>query len=608
MQALMLAAGMGSRLGKYTEAKTKCMVEVGGKTLLDHAVEALKLAGITKFIVVVGWESEKLINYIKQNITGIDFEFIHNDDYAKTNNIYSLYLAKDQLCQDDTILLESDIIFEKDLIRRIVESPERNLVAVAKYEHWMDGTVTTLSNNGTIQSFIDKKNFSFNNAPDYYKTVNIYKFSKEFSKNQYLPFLEAYIKAYGKNQYYEAVLSTLAHLENAQLKAFVLENENWYEIDDAQDLDIANTLFADKSDRLFRYEFHYGGYWRFPRLNDFCYLVNPYFPPKKMTDRMKYFFNPLLTQYPSGMSIQKLLAGKMFSVEESYLLVGNGAAELINVLGHTLSGKMAVPIPAFNEYIRCFKNCEIIPIYTEKNDYRLDTRQLINATKNADILSIINPDNPSGSFLDYDDIIEILEACKRSDTTCIIDESFIDFADSERRYELISNKLLEEYPNLIVIKSISKSYGVPGIRLGVLACSDTKLTKKIVNNMSIWNINSFAEYFLQIYSLYKADYKTACDKIADQRNHLMTELKKIPCLKVYPSQANYIMCKITMQFTAKELATRLLDEYRLLIKDLSQKDGFNRMNYIRIAVKDESDNNSIISALKTICGSEGDQK
>lgn len=538
----------------------------------------------------------------------MDFEFIHNFDYAKTNNIYSLYLAKDQLCRDDTILLESDIIFDKTLIRRMVESPEKNLVAVAKYEHWMDGTVTTLGNDGTIQSFINKKDFSYNDASQYYKTVNIYKFSREFSENQYLPFLEAYIKAYGKNQYYEAVLSTVAHLENAQLKAYILKGENWYEIDDAQDLDIANTLFADRSDRLFRYEYRYGGYWRFPGLKDFCYLLNPYFPPNKMIEQMKYFFNPLLMQYPSGMSVQKLLTGKMFSTEENYLLVGNGSAELIEALGCSLSGKLAISVPAFNEYIRCFSNCEIAPIYSEENDFQLNASQLIKAARDSDILAMINPDNPSGSFLVYDEVIDILEACKHSGTICIIDESFIDFAEGDKRFELISNKLIEEYPRLIVIKSISKSYGVPGLRLGVLACSDTELVSSLKRNMPIWNINSFAEYFLQIFSLYKADYLSACDKISAQRSLLMSELEEIPCLKVYPSQANYIMCEITDNFTAKELATRLLDEYKLLIKDLSQKDGFNSRNFIRVAVKNEEENNSLISALNAVCRSGGDSE
>lgn len=596
----MLAAGMGRRLGKYTEAMTKCMVPVGGRTLLERAVDALKEAGISKFIMVVGWEGDKLVEYIKNNIYGMEFEFVYNNDYASTNNIYSLYMAKDMLAADDTILLESDLIFDSRLIREMVESSANNLVAVAKYEHWMDGTVTTLDENGMIHEFIEKKNFKFQDVSDYYKTVNIYKFSREFSQKHYIPFLNAYIESYGKNQYYELVLKALAHLSQANLKAHVLQGIRWYEIDDAQDLDIANTMFAPEETKLAAYERHYGGYWRFPGLKDFCYLVNPYFPPQKMQDHMKFFFDPLLTQYPSGMGIQKLLAEKMFGVHEDYLLVGNGAAELIDVLGRMTRGKMAVTIPSFNEYVRCFRECELVSIYSSENNYQLDACKLMEMGKQVDVLAIVNPDNPSGSFLTYNELVRILDVCRQENTRCIVDESFIDFAEKEQRYTLLKNDLLESYPNLVVVKSISKSYGVPGLRLGILASSDRELVNTLRQNMAIWNINSFGEYFLQIYSLYKGTYVNSCDKIAEQRASLQKKLSEISFLKVYPSQANYIMCEVSGRFTSKELATKLLSEQNLLIKDLSSKNGFNGRQFIRVAVKNELENEILYQALKSV--------
>lgn len=600
MQALMLAAGMGRRMGHYTEEMTKCMIPVGGRTLLERAVEALKLAGIHKFVMVVGWECGKLIDYITQNITDMEFEFIYNYDYATTNNIYSLYMAREQLAADDTILLESDLVYEPHLIRDIVEDESKNLVAVAKYEQWMDGTVTTLDGEGMIHEFIEKKNFHFQDVSNYYKTVNIYKFSKEFSREQYLPFLEAYIKAFGKNQYYELVLKALAPLNNAQLKAFVLKNVSWYEIDDAQDLDIANTLFAPREEKLAAYELHFGGYWRFPGLKDFCYLVNPYFPPQKMMDQIKYSFDSLLTQYPSGMAIQKLLGGKIFSLREEYILAGNGAAELINLLGKNLSGKMAVTVPTFNEYIRCFKRCEIQEIDSAEDDFHLNVERLCAAAEQADILAIVNPDNPSGSFLERQELLRILDVCRKRDVICIVDESFVDFAQGDKRYTLLSDEILEANPNLIVMKSISKSYGVPGLRLGIMASSNVGLMERLRFDLPIWNIGSFAEYFMQIFSLYAGSYEEACDKIVEQRRRLEENLRKISFLKVYPSQANYIMCRVTDGLTSKKLATRLLEGHNFLIKDLSAKSGFSGGEFIRIAVKDAEENEQLYQALKEI--------
>ena len=599
MQALMLAAGMGKRLGAYTNNQTKCMVKVGGKTLLEHAADALRAAGIRKFVIVVGYEGEKLMEFAREKLSDMELEFVVNKDYDTTNNIYSLYMAREQLMADDTIMLESDLIYEPRLIQEMVESDAPNVVAVAKYEHWMDGTVTLVGEDGTIQEFIEKKNFRYDSVSKYYKTVNVYKFSREFASEQYVPFLTAYIQAYGKNQYYEMVLKALAHLHFAGLRAFEMGDIKWYEIDDVQDLDIANTMFATDDDRLRAYECHFGGYWRFGGLKDFCYLVNPYFPPQKMVDQMTYFYKTLLTQYPSGMYVQKLLAGKMYGVKEDYLLVGNGAAELINTLGRTMSGKTALSIPAFNEYVRCFPDCEIFPISGAKSDFRFDMDELRKAAKKMDNLVIINPDNPSGAFLTEEELLELCEICLDNNTTLVVDESFVDFAERKQRYTLLRNEILEAYPNLMVIKSISKSYGVPGLRLGVCASSNEGWIAEMKGLLPVWNINSFGEYFFQIYGLYASQYEAACDEICIQRRKMMERLARFPFLKPYPSQANYIMCAVE-GMRSKDLANRLLKNNDLLIKDLSTKNGFDGRDFIRIAVRDEADNAALYTALEEI--------
>lgn len=236
MRAVMLAAGMGKRLGKYTRGNTKCMVPINGRTLLEYAVDALKEAGISRLTMVVGYKGEKVKEFVRDHITGIEVDFIDNPDYAVSNNIYSLYLAREVLESDDVILLESDLIYDSSLIRRMVEDPLPNLAAVAKYHHWMDGTVALIDENRSIAELIEKKNFSYDMIDRYYKTVNIYKFSREFSCTQYLPFLHAYMQAYGTDQYYEAALRVIAYLSGSGLKAFDVAGLKWYEIDDGQDL------------------------------------------------------------------------------------------------------------------------------------------------------------------------------------------------------------------------------------------------------------------------------------------------------------------------------------------------------------------------------------
>ncbi|MEG2575181.1 MAG: aminotransferase class I/II-fold pyridoxal phosphate-dependent enzyme [Christensenella sp.] len=598
MQALLLAAGMGRRLKEYTKNQTKCMLSVGGKTLLEHMAQALSNAGISKLIIVDGYEAEGLEKAVREKLSGFETVFVNNADYAKTNNIYSLWLAREYLAQDDTLLLESDLIYDDNLLKDIVDYPYNDVVAVAKYEHWMDGTVTFLTEDGYIKKFIEKKDFNFDAVESYYKTVNIYKFSKDFSKNQYIPFLNAYIEAYGKNQYYELVLKTLSYISKSGMKAYMLENRKWYEIDSAQDLMIARTLFAEHENKLSAYERHYGGYWRFDGLKDFCYLVNPYFPPEKMMQQLKLSFDALLRDYPSGMEVQKLIAREMFDLNQKYLLVGNGAAELINVLGEAVSGSAALSIPSFNEYERCFKNCDVVQMQSVGNDFAPDIDALMRASCECDALFIINPDNPSGGFIDEGNMMAVLDSCKEHNTFCVVDESFADFAEERLRYSLLKEDILEKYHNLAVIKSISKSYGVPGIRLGVLATADTELHDRLQALLPIWNINSIAEYFLQIYSLYESKYNEACNMIAHQREILSNNLKTISKLKVYKSQANYIMCELLGGISSKKLATNMLEQSNILIKNLSDKKGFDGRSFIRIAVKNQEENEFLFESLK----------
>lgn len=602
MQAIMLAAGMGRRMGKYTEEHTKCMMTVGGRTLLERTVEALRQAGIKKLVMIIGYQAEVLRSFIAEKNFDIEIEYVYNYEYATTNNIYSLYLAREYLRKDDTILIESDLIYDSRIISDLVNSPLPNLAVVAVYEQWMDGTVVTLDKNRGIVDFIDKAHFRYEDVGKYYKTVNIYKFSREFSEKQYLPFLEAYLAAYGVNQYYEQVLKILSHIRNSELCAHVLGDENWYEIDDAQDLDIADTMFAQDKDLIKKYELHFGGYWRFPKLKDFCYLVNPYYPPKKMISQLEFFFKDLLTQYPSGMNIQRLNAGSMFDIDDKYLMVGNGAAELINVLGKYYNGTVSVCVPAFNEYIRCFTKCTINGISTAQTGYRFDMDKLIEAAGASDVLILVNPDNPSGSFLTYDEVVRVLDECSEHGTSVVIDESFVDFADKDVRYTLINEDILEKYPKLVVIKSISKSYGVPGLRLGIMATADHTLMKFMKDNMAIWNINSFAEYYLQIQRLYKKSYIYSCDRIAEQRHNVMEKLASLKGLTVYPSQANYIMCELDpgLGMTSGQLAFRLMKQYNILVKNLSPKKGFGGRNFLRFAIRDENDNSLLVEAVTSI--------
>lgn len=601
MQAVILAAGMGKRLKDLTKDNTKCMVKVGDKTLIERLLSQLDAVNLNKIIIVTGYKAEELRSFINTLSINTPIEFIDNPIYDKTNNIYSLSLASNELEKDDTLLFESDIIFEDIVLKALIDDKRKTLALVDKYESWMDGTCVKLNDEDEIIRFISKKDFAFSECNEYYKTINIYKFSKEFSKYYYIPFLNAYLSAIGKNEYYEQVLSVITMLKEPEIKAKRLEKGTWYEIDDVQDLDIATVLFADDEQKIQLMHKRFGGFWRFPTLLDFCYLVNPYYPPQKMAEELKTNFDTLLREYPSGQNTNSLLASKNFNVKHKYIAVGNGAAELIKELMNSLDGATGFIRPTFEEYPNRYKDKENIVFVPSNKDYSYSARDLIEFFDNKDIknLVLINPDNPSGSYIKKDGIKTIINWATTKGINLIIDESFADFAEDDDN-TLLKNSILEENQNLYVVKSISKSYGVPGLRLGIIASGNKENIAKVKKGLSIWNINSFAEFYMQIEEKYKGSYKSAIEKLQAERKYLFENINKIHRLRAIPSEANYLMVELTGTISAAYLEAILLSKYNILIKNLSSK--LEGKEYIRVAIRNRADNNALLKALKEVIG------
>ena len=627
MQAIILAAGMGRRLGEKTRDNTKCMVEVNGVKLIDRLLGQLSALDLQRVIIVVGYKGKELREYIESTYLSsltshpspLKIEFAENPIYDKTNNIYSLSIVKDQLQQDDTLLIESDLIFSDRFFPMILENSYPNLALVAKYESWMDGTMVRLDEDHHIVNFVSKEAFDYSNVDSYYKTVNIYKFSKEFLQNKYVPFLDAYTRAVGNNEYYENVLRIISMLNDHDLKALPVGNEKWYEIDDKQDLDIAEAIFAEDQDVIRKYYGRYGGFWRFPQMLDYCYLVNPYFPSKRMKDELRSNFDTLLTEYPSGMKVNTLIASKSFGVSEQYVVPGNGAAELIKVLMEdTLTFnvqcstfKVGFIRPTFEEYPN-----RVTPIPSggaeggvqvtfvpQNEDYRYTADDLMAFFADKDIsqLMLINPDNPSGNFIPKADVLRLAGWCEERGIRLVVDESFVDFSVDYATNSLLSDSILESYPHMAVMKSISKSYGVPGLRLGILASADTTLIAKIKKEVSIWNLNSFAEFFMQIYNKHEKDYQKACAKFVAERADFEKQLRTVPYLRVMPTQANYFLCEVLPPYSATEIVIYMLRQHNILTRDCSGKPGLDpKKQYMRIAVRNHEDNSRLVAGLKAL--------
>lgn len=601
MQAIILAAGMGKRLKDLTKHSTKCMVQVNGTSLIERMLTQLDRLALERIIIVIGYEGRKLKEYIDSLNVKTSIIYVENTIYAKTNNIYSLALAKAFMVEDDTLLLESDLIFEDSVLRSLLDDSRETLAVVDKYESWMDGTCIKIGKDDCIEAFISKKEFRFEDIAEYYKTVNIYKFSRHFSVTHYVPFLEAYCAALGNNEYYEQVLKVITMLDDPKIKAKKLTGQLWYEIDDVQDLDIAASMFVgDRREKLQRISKRLGGYWRYPKLLNCSYPCNPFFPPSRLVCEMEANMNKLISEYPSGMEVDALLAAKNLGIPADCVIAANGIDEIIHSIMSVTAGKVGCVKPVREEFIsRCGKDRvkTFMPVnrdlsYTAEDIIRFFEREAI------DILLLANPEYHTGNYIEKYGMKQILEWGNSQGLKMIIDESYCDFAD-ESDNSLMKLSILENYSNLFVMKNISVTHGVAGLRLGCAASANEEWLNEVSKNLAVWNINSVAEFYLQIVEKYQEDYQQSLILFKDEKRKFAEELSKISGIYPIPSQANYYLCELEGELTSERLAGQLLDEYNILVKDMSEIIN-NGNQYIKIAIKSEEENLKLLETLKTV--------
>lgn len=602
MQSIILAAGLGSRLGELTKECTKCMVKINGITLIERMLRQLDRYGMDRIIIVTGYKGDILKDYVQNLRINTPVVFVDNSDYRHTNNIYSLWLTREFLEEMDSLVLESDMIFEDRVIEKMLAVDNGCGTFVARPRPWMDGSIVKLDKDNNIVYFVDDEEVKRIDPSYYHKIVSIYKFKKRYVSEKYMTYLNEYVKKNKGNNLYESLLKVIDLDVEKKIPAEILDEEQWYEINDIQDMDIAESMFADGNEKVRKYLQRYGGYWRYPAMRDFCYLVNPYFPNERFMNEMKSNFDVLVREYPSGMAVNSLLAGHFFGVRTENICVGNGTAELIKSLMENISGNIGMVYPTFEEYPHRKKDVEVIPYYVVDKDFDYSVDDIMSYYEGKDISAIVlvNPDNPSGHFISKKDILRLEDWCRSKGRKLIVDESFIDFVEDDEWHTLLDMEVLLNHPSLIVLKSISKSFGVAGLRLGVIATADTDLIAFMKKDVAIWNINSFAEYYLQIIEKYRDDYYEAMEKFKEVRRRYLDKLSKIKGFKVYPSQANYVMCHIENSVTSTELADVLLNRYNVLIKNLASKEGLNKGNYVRLSVKSDEENDYIVNALMEI--------
>jgi histidinol-phosphate/aromatic aminotransferase/cobyric acid decarboxylase-like protein/choline kinase len=589
MKAIILAAGFGNRMSPLTNNTHKTLLKVNGEAIMDRIVTSLLQNGIRKIVIVTGYRSVELTNHLLLNFQDVLFEFVHNPRYRETNNIFSLALAFEQTKLDEDILLiESDLIYTPDIIKQAIHSKFDNVALVSPYKTGLDGTVVQVSGHKITSIFpphLQDDKFELFNK---YKTLNIYKFSKDFCANEFKKLLVYYAQTIDDNCYYELILGILIYMQRQDIFCEIIENDKWVEVDDPNDLMGAEFSF-NKENRLAILEESFGGYWNYDIL-DFCFIRNMYFPTESMIAEIRNNLSWLITNYGSKQNLLNRKLSYVLQFNEENLIVLNGASQIYPILSVLFKDKkVLLPDPTFGEYIRIFKNIEI---YYDR--VGVDFEEVESKIGNSDIVVFVNPNNPSGSVLPTRTLAKLVS--QYPEKFFIIDESFIEFSDEPSIIEFLEKS---PYNNVLVIRSMSKSYGLPGIRLGFVYTCDRDLLKQITRHIPIWNLNSVAEFYLEIILKNKFALASSFVQTKKDRNEFAKDLQKTKIFdKVFPSGGDYILVSTIQDNVAIDgLVKYLLVNDSIYIKDVTDKFGSKNNRFYRMSVRLPEENNRLLKAI-----------
>jgi threonine-phosphate decarboxylase len=330
-------------------------------------------------------------------------------------------------------------------------------------------------------------------------------------------------------------------------------------------------------------------------LLDFCIPVNLHFPPPQMVRRISERLPEILRYYPDYAEVHAKHIAEVAGVPPECIVPANGSTEIITRLCHLTRGPILTPIPTFSRWTD-LPNELGIPLHTIKHDvrrnFRLEVAELVSRVNELDVrmLVISNPNNPTGAWFEADEIEELVLSLPQVELI-VIDESFLDFADLESAVTLIPRA-----ENLVVVKSLGKSLGWHGVRLGY-AATNSRAAQMLRSELPFWNINGLAAYILKTLSDFKDEFLQSLALVAEDRMYMLNQLERIPGLRVFSSKANFLYVELPCDVSGRKLRDRLLEQYGLMVRECSNKIGSSE-RYLRLAVQKKEAVDVLAQALK----------
>ena len=348
----------------------------------------------------------------------------------------------------------------------------------------------------------------------------------------------------------------------------------------------------------------HGGYWRYDFV-DHAYLYNLYFPPQRFFDLLKSKIHELVQNYPVAQGVLANWVGTLIDQPPERIVVGNGAAELIKIISGSIANKLIVPVPSFNEYANAAPEGSVVEFALDHPSFQLDMDKFAAEALRckADVAVVVSPNNPTSMLVPKADLIRLVTKLAQHECMLIVDESFIDFATNRDQQTL--EKDLALYPNLTILKSMSKAYGICGLRIGYMLTANTDFAEKVRAGIHIWNLNSFAETFLEMVPGYLEEFELSCAEVRKDRDQFYQDLCSIQGMVVYKPDANYIFCRLPDHApSGPQVARKLFVEHNIYIKHCDGKSMPESDRYVRIASRTPVENANICAVLNNLLASE----
>jgi len=590
MKALILAAGFGNRMRPLSDNVHKTLLEISGRTIIERIISSLVENHVSQVVVVTGYRADELKNYLLQEFPSVDFEFINNSKYRETNNIFSMALAFEAIeLDDDILLIESDLIYEPAVIERAIHSKHENVALVSPYRTGLDGTVVEVKQQRITSVYPPHLQDAEFNLFDKYKTLNIYKFSKEFCSNEFKKLLVYYARTIDDNCYYELILGILIYMARETIYCEIIDKSLWAEVDDPNDMRGAEFQF-NKGARLKLLQDGFGGYWNYD-LVDFCFIRNMYFPTRSMLSEVRNNLPTLLQNYGSREEILNEKLSYVMECQKDRLIALNGASQVYPILAGLFENKrILLPSVTFGEYPRWFSANS-----TYQDLDGISRSDISRKLQQCDMAVFVNPNQPAGTIIDTQWILTLAD--EYTQTIFLVDESFIEFSDQPSLIPLLE---ITPRSNILVLKSMSKSHGVPGARLGFVYTSNHELYDSIMSDIPIWNMNSIAEFYLEIILKNKTSLVNSFSQTKKDREDFADQLREVKLFNhIYPSDGNYLLARSLQKSHHKiGLVEYLLSEFNTYIKEVSDKIDDSKHQYFRLSVRFPSENRRLIEALK----------